>query len=296
MQALQDQRIRAAAAPRHGPENADFVRRMQPCLGTYVEVAARAAHPEEAAHAIGAAFAAVHAAQRRWSFHDPDSELSRLNRSPGLRVEVSPASLRLLRLAQALMRASEGAFDVTVGGLLVADGHLPDHGGTRALERGTAADLEIGRGWARLARPVRITLDGIAKGYAVDLAIGALRHAGADAGWVNAGGDLRAFGEVTVPIQLRDRHGRLTTAGGLRNMAIATSHVASDDDDEPAATPGRIVGLRGLPAAGGLWSVLARSAWRADALTKVAACTPAAQRAGTVARLGGRCVEIEAPS
>jgi len=38
---------------------------------------------------------------------------------------------------------------------------------------------------------VHLTLDGIAKGYAVDRAVDALRCAGADCGVVNAGGDLR---------------------------------------------------------------------------------------------------------
>jgi thiamine biosynthesis lipoprotein len=38
----------------------------------------------------------------------------------------------------------------------------------------------------------------------------------------------------------------------------------------------------------GAWSVLARCAWRADALTKVAAAALPAQRASLVAALGGR--------
>lgn len=265
---------------------------MQPCLGTYVEVAARGDSRSIAERRIDAAFEAVRQAQRRWSFHDPDSDLSRLNRSPGRRVDQSPLSLRLLRLARALMLATDGAFDVTLGGILVASGHLPDHGLRPTLDRGTAADLVIGPSWAMLARPVRVTLDGIAKGFAVDLAVGALRRAGADAGWVNAGGDLRAFGAVTVPVQLRDRRGCLSTLGGLRNMAIASSCITDAGEQNIVATPGRIVGPQARPAAGGLWTVLARSAWRADALTKVAACTPAAQRHDAVTRLGGCLVGV----
>ncbi|RDV24218.1 hypothetical protein DXV75_15440 [Alteromonas aestuariivivens] len=37
-----------------------------------------------------------------------------------------------------------------------------------------------------LRRPVLITLDGIAKGYAVDLGVRALKLAGIKAGWINA--------------------------------------------------------------------------------------------------------------
>ncbi len=286
------QRAHVVMTPAWTPTGCQVVRRMQPHLGTYVEVAVRSDREALAERAIDSAFETLRQAQRRWSFHDPVSELSQLNRSPGRRVALSPASLRLLRLAHALMVTSQGAFDVTVGGALVASGHLPDHGVGPLLERGTAADLVFGPGWAQLERPVRITLDGIAKGFAVDLAVGALRRSGLLAGWVNAGGDLRAFGDLTLPVQLRDGGGRLTNVGGLRNLAIASSWVRDEDASDRDAFSGRIVGSASLPAADGMWSVLARSAWRADALTKVAACAHAGHRGAAVARLGGRLVEL----
>lgn len=264
-----------------------LARRMQPCLGTYVEVACRAPAAADALAATEAAFAAVRQAQARWSFHDAASELSCLNAAPGRRVPVSRATVRLLALARALMRASGGAFDVTLGGLLVAEGRLPDHGGPAAQPRGQADDIELGAGWARLRRPVRLTLDGVAKGLAVDLAIGALRRAGASTGWVNAGGDLRVFGDTVLPLQLRGADGVPRAAGGLQDAACASSAVGAGD----VAFPGHIVGTSAQPAVPGRWSVLARHAWRADALTKVAACTPAAQRAQAVQRLGGRLLE-----
>jgi thiamine biosynthesis lipoprotein len=40
----------------------------------------------------------------------------------------------------------------------------------------------------------------------------------------------------------------------------------------------------------GVWTVVARRAWRADALTKVAALAPAQDRLDTVQRLGGRLI------
>lgn len=256
---------------------------MRPMLGTFVEVGACGPRASEAA---GAAFAAIERAQALWSFHDGDSELSRLNRRPGERIALSAATLRLLRAARALMQASAGAFDCTVGGTLVRDGHLPDHGGPEPLPHGTAQDIEIGLDWARLRRPVRLTLDGIAKGYAADLAVGALRRSGVLSGWINAGGDLRAFGDVTLPVQRRELDGRHTALGGLRDAAVATSGVVPEDTTDPSF-PGRIVNSRSAHPSSGVWTVLARSAWRADALTKVAACTPHAHRAAEVARLGG---------
>ena len=47
------------------------------------------------------------------------------------------------------------------------------------------------------ATSTQIDCGGIAKGYAVDVAIATLVRAGCSAGLVNAGGDLRAFGALT---------------------------------------------------------------------------------------------------
>lgn len=265
----------------------DKQRRMRPLMGTYVEAGARGA---QAGPAIDAAFASLERAQALWSFQDPGSELSRLNRAPGRAVPLSPPTLRLLRAARAMMRASAGRFDCTVGGALVNMGALPDHGagaGAAMLERGSAADIEISAGWARLARPVRITLDGIAKGYAVDLAVGAMRRAGARAGWINAGGDLRVYGDLVLPMQRRELDGSQRELGGLCRAAMASSRAGRPDPSFPA----HIVAPPGHAAAIGIWTVVAASAWRADALTKVAAGAPAAQRAALVSALGGALID-----
>lgn len=255
---------------------------MRPLLGCFVEAGARGdAAPLPAA--LEAAFASLETAQRRWSFQDPDSELSRLNRRPGERVDLHPHSLRLLRLGLALMRRSAGAFDCTVGGLLVQSGELPDHGGPAALPRGKAADLELGADWARLRRPLRLTLDGIAKGYAVDLALIAMRRAGAQAGWINAGGDLRVFGAMSLPLHRREDDGSMVALGQLRNAAAASSRVGSPDPSFPS----RLIAPDGRTASPGIWTVLARSAWRADALAKIAATAPSTEREALVRALGG---------
>ncbi|MFP5391725.1 MAG: FAD:protein FMN transferase [Gammaproteobacteria bacterium] len=256
---------------------------MRALLGTFVEAGADGA----AGPALAAAFARIEQAQALWSFQDPDSELSRLNRAEGAAVTVSPLTCRLLRAARAMTRASAGLFDCTVGGALVAAGALPDHGGAPSLPRGHADDIVIGHNWARLARPLRITLDGIAKGFAIDLALCAMRHAGAQAGWINAGGDVAVFGERALPMARRGVDGKLEPLGGLRNAAMASSRTGAPDPDFPA----RMVGREGDAIAPGVWTVLARSAWRADALTKVAALAPSAERAERVRRLGGALIE-----
>lgn len=262
-------------------------RRMRPLLGTFVEVNARGT---QAPDAVAAAFASLERSQALWSFQDRDSELSRLNSAPGALVPVHADTLRLLRLAKILMVRSSQAFDCTVGGSLVLAGLLPDHGGPTPLPRGDAQDIELGTGWARLHRPIRLTLDGLAKGYAVDLAIGALKRTGSIAGWINAGGDLRVFGDIALPVQRRETDGRLTTLGALRDAALASSRATALDEAPDADFPAHIVAPHGQASHPGIWTVLARSAWRADALTKVAATTPPSRRAALVEQLGGQLV------
>ncbi len=255
---------------------------MRPVLGTYVEVAAHAGPAAEAA--IEAAFASLHDSHARWSFHQPDSELSQLNRQPGVELALSRRSLRVLRLARAMTVASGGLFNCTVGGELVRRGLLPEHGPGPAIEVGVADDLQLTHTTARLRRPVRITLDGIAKGYAVDLAVRAMRQAGVRSGWVNAGGDLRVFGDAELPLHRREAHGGLTPLGRVRAAALASSQTGLAS----ALFPGCIIGAAAGEAQ--VFSVMAQSAWRADALTKVAAAAAPEERAARIARLGGHWV------
>lgn len=266
-------------------------RRQRPILGTFVEIGVLLIGARAHA-AIDAGFTAIETLERLLSFHDPASELSRLNAAPGVEVALSSASLRVLALAMRMMRASAGLFDCTVGGALVHQGVLPDHGGPAPLPHGEVDDVAFAPGRALLRRPLRITLDGIAKGYAVDRAIQAMRRYGASAGWVNAGGDLRAFGSASVPVERRELDGRTTALGYLQQGAMASSMVTMDQD---ARYPGYIVkGSRGVRQPG-VWTVLARRAWRADALTKVAALATEVSRRTVVERLGGVLVS-QAPA
>ena len=261
---------------------------MQPWLGTFVEVGGEAGPAAEGA--VRSAFAAVAQVHRLLSFQDPNSDLSRLNRAGGRPVALDRLSVTMLRLARALMRASGGCFDCTVGGALERLGALPAPDDVAELEHGDAEDIVIlDRRSARLRRPVHLTLDGIAKGFAVDRAVRALREHGASSGWVNAGGDLRVFGSALLPLALRDDHG-YRLVGHVSNRAVATSVISSRPDRR---FPGRLVSTRCAPVSSGSWTVLAREAWRADGLTKVAALLPITERAATIERLGGRLIEAE---
>ena len=264
------------------PLASNFHRRLRPGMGTFVEIGVERTEVSNAA--VDAAFAVAAEVERSLSFQDFDSELSRLNRAGAAGLTVSAVTARVVRLARAIGRASGNRFNATVGGALVRRGVLPDHGGPEAIDSGSWTDIRIRGRHVGLARAVRLTLDGIAKGFAVDAMVRSLRSRGVSRGWVNAGGDLRSFGDLTLPVSRREADGRVVPLGGLREASLATSLAG----DRGILAPGAIVAGSGGEAVTGTWSVIARHAWRADALTKVAALTPARDRASVLAHLGGR--------
>lgn len=265
-----------------------FYKRLRPLLGTYVEIGIdpQISDPEKI---VTRAFRAIEKVHQLLSFHDSKSDLSSLNQSSLKFVELNPLSIEVLKKAQAMTKASGGLFNFTVGGTLVRSGFLPVHQRNEFLDAGDFSDLELNGRKARLKKPVRITLDGIAKGFAVDLAVQTLKKAGVTSGYVNAGGDVRIFGSAQVPLYLRNNHGSLEKLGLFSNTAIATSHNSKKKNPR---FPGHIVSTTKKPILNGTWTVLAKSAWKADALTKVASqIADPAERDRILKKLGGRLLE-----
>ncbi|HMW70477.1 MAG TPA: FAD:protein FMN transferase [Cellvibrionaceae bacterium] len=267
-----------------------LAKRMRPLLGCFVEIAL----PVAADDAIfTAAFAQIELIHQLLSFHSSESDLTRLNRANGKPVLCHPLSLQCLRLARAITFASGGAFNFALGGQLIRCNALPDHdfaaiyGADQLVAVGSWRDLTICGQTACLKPGVIISLDGIAKGFAVDAAVKLIQAAHVQSGWINAGGDIRVFGEQVLAVSIRDHEGNLHAKGGLRDAAIATSTTCAS-----AEFPGWVLDAQGQSLAAATIAVIAHKAWRADALTKVAAATPVAQRADVVGRLGGRWVPV----
>lgn len=166
---------------------------------------------------------------------------------------------------------------------MISLGVLPNHDGFETIAVGVADDLEIQGRFVRLKRPIKITLDGIAKGYAVDAAVKVMKSMGVRSGWVNAGGDLRVFGSIQLPVQRREISGMFTNLGSFSNAAIATSSVSDRMDP---SFPGAIVGADAQQPNLGCWTVVAKSTWLADAFTKVAALASGEQLQQMLTQLG----------
>jgi thiamine biosynthesis lipoprotein len=249
------------------------ISRAQPLLGTLVGISLAGRGEDELHHAAAAAFAGIAHIHELMSVQSATSELSTLNDSPvGTAVRISPHTWRVLALAEEISRLSDGAFDVTVGAAMMArDGAAGMH--REPSERlATYRDIELLDGSrVRFRRALAVDVGGIAKGYAVDHAVRILRRLGVPAGCVNAGGDLRAFGDDTVAVQVRDPDdpGTARAHVDLRNRALATSANYRRDNGFKAA--GLVLDPRaGLCAVaqGRSASVRAKSCAVADALAK----------------------------
>lgn len=256
------------------------MKRARPLLGTLVEIAAQGASEAETRQAISQAFAAVETIQSLMSYHEPGSDVSRLNRTGMGCISVDPHTWHVLDVARSLSEATWGVFDVSVAPELVRHGYLPKH----ADFPPPAADaswqhIELLPDWrVQLTRPLHIDLGGIAKGYAVDCAIHALAHAGMATGRVNAGGDLRLFGKHSEAIHVRHpRHAtRLMPLCQMSEGALATSALYFSGQQRKGHPVSPLIDARTRQScvASSSVSVLADDCIVADALTKVVFAQP----------------------
>lgn len=224
-------------------------RRARPLLGTLVEIAGRGPNEQRLQRAISGAFAAVARVHRLMSRHDQASDLSRINREAAERpVRVHRWTRQVLWAARRFGAESGGAFDIAFAG----------DGDWRDLLITSAGDV-------RCRKQVRLDLGGIAKGFAVDRAVAVLQRAGVRSGMVNAGGDLRAFGDEPQLVRIRHPLNPGGAAGTLlvQERALATSarYFSRELFD----------GRDGRPIEGEISvTVGAANCLTADALTKVA--------------------------
>jgi thiamine biosynthesis lipoprotein len=204
------------------------IRRCRPLLGTFVEVATSGTSAARLERGIGAAFVAIEKVQRLMSFHDPASDVSRMNREGFPKsVLVHPWTWKVLEAAQQFARESDGVFDIAIARRLANRGYLPQRG-YQFDGAATWRDIFLRKNYrVFFRRRLMVDLGGIAKGFAVDQAVAALKESGAASGIVNAGGDLRVFGSTSQVIHLRHPSEPSQVAGAvrLRERAMATSGI-----------------------------------------------------------------------
>ena len=237
---------------------------------------------------------ALHAVQREMkrlegllSRFDAGSEISRLNRSAGLRpVKISRETFELLGRAAKISLLSGGAFDITVGPLAKLWDYkhaacAPEDAAIRKALDLTGFQhlmLEAGGMTAALKMPGQmIDLGGIGKGYASDRAMNVFRRYGVNSAFTNIGGNVSTLGPKPDGLrwQVGIRHPReadaLIGAVGVIDQSVVTSgdYERYFIDREGKRRHHLLDPATGYPAESGLISVTVvhTSAMLADALS-----------------------------
>ena len=176
-------------------------------VGTTCAAAVTAgSHDEhEISWALAAARDEVAACERELSRFDSASDLSRLNAAGGRWTPVGRRLLEALGLALRAREETGGRFDPTVLPALAAAGYdrsfeLLEEREARAPEHwraGTAIELDLQNGRARLEPGSSVDLGGIGKGYAAGRALDAMLVSSPTlaGGLVDLGGDIAVRGE-----------------------------------------------------------------------------------------------------
>ncbi|HEY2685039.1 MAG TPA: FAD:protein FMN transferase [Steroidobacteraceae bacterium] len=253
------------------------VRRARPLLGTLVEIAVSDdRHSQEKLHAaVSDAFAEVERVHRLMSFHEATSDLSLVNRHALSRpVRVHADTYKVFEMALNFSWLTQGAFDPTVAApILESSGYLPSCR-TQCDPGADWRDIELlGDTCIRYRRAVRADLGGIAKGFAVDLAVCALAARDIEDVLVNAGGDLRVAGPRSHGVRLRHPVEPLEKAYFLeiKGRALATSapYFSRRKDASNREMSALVDPVNRMPELDvGSVTVLASDCASADALTK----------------------------
>ncbi|MEY8828962.1 FAD:protein FMN transferase [Sedimentitalea sp. XS_ASV28] len=267
-----------AAAAAATPACAAPVRWQGHALGAEVSLTIHA-QPDAAEGALHDMRAMLRRVEWLFSLFDPGSRLSELNRN-GRLTDPEPELLGLFEQVDRVHRATGGVFDPTIQPLWQAIRNREPLDRARTL-----------LGWDRVDRTSRrvtldpgqaLTLNGIAQGYATDLAANDLRRRGFDRVLVNIG----EFSGIGGPWRLgiSDPTQGLIATQTLTNRAIATS---SPGAMSLGNGQGHIVGPQGQPPLWSTVSVQADSAAIADAASTAFCLMPVAAIRNALPHLPG---------
>jgi thiamine biosynthesis lipoprotein len=173
-------------------------------MGTRITVEVWTDNAAQADQANEAVLTAMRHIDATMSTYKPSSEVSQVNaRAADGPMPISKELFDLLVTAKEYSRLTEGAFDITYASV----GYMydfrkrvhPDEAHIKAALPAVNYEHVLLDGEHQTVqfsqKGVRIDLGGIAKGYAVDCGIDALRKAGITHGYVAAGGDSRMIGD-----------------------------------------------------------------------------------------------------
>jgi thiamine biosynthesis lipoprotein len=171
-------------------------------MDTIIEITAYGPNAEKGVKAAFAEFKRIHDLSNNF---DANSQVSVVNQNAGKsKVVVDSDLINMVQHSNELSDKLDGVFDVTIGPLtnLWGIGHKGDFVPSQAeidkllpLVNYKMVELNATQNTIYLPKPgMMLDLGGIAKGYAADKAIEALKANGVTSALINAGGDVRVIG------------------------------------------------------------------------------------------------------
>jgi thiamine biosynthesis lipoprotein len=236
---------------------------------------------------VGALADAIAADERRWSRFLARSEVSRLNRAPGVPLQVSTETLDLLLACDHWHEQTDGAFSVMVGGALIGYGYRESHRvrpprtSVTPRPRPIPSALVVVDAVRRLAcvpDGTALDLGGVARMWSAERAAALVRTLSDDpAILLEVGDDMVAVrGDHLVAV------GGEGEAGGGRAVVLRDGHALASSswsallwsNDDGATAHHLIDPETGAPADPASAVVIASDAGEADALATALAVRP----------------------
>jgi len=259
--------------------NTDIITESQQMMGTIVTIEIVGSGPD-AQGAINSAFDEIDRVEKLMSTYDPKSEISILN-TEGKLNNASEDFIYVIKQSLYYGDISSGAFDITIKPILnlwkskiSADEFPTGQDINETLLLVNYSNISINDDTVSFkTQGMSITVDGIAKGYAVDQAVAVLKNSGYSSGFVNAGGDGMYFGtkpdgtKWNVGLRNPEDKSESVVVMEILDMAVATSGNYERYFNESArlshiSDPRTGISSEGLLSA----TVIASSAMEADTL------------------------------
>ena len=200
--------------------------------------------PKSAVHeAIDRAFGIMGRIEAKTSSHIDSSDVVLINRKAGREsFDASPETIKIINQSGVASELTFGAFDITVGAVKslwefnTDQPRIPSESEIRRhLDLVDYRKIQINEENVLLPETgIRLDLGGVAKGYIIDRGVDVLKQAGIRAGIVDAGGDLRIFGDhpYREAWKIAVRHPRSTEGEFFGVIQIGEASIATSGDYE----------------------------------------------------------------
>jgi len=179
-------------------------------MDTFCTITVVSSSKEKAKEAIDAGFAEIKKLDDLLNYFSPDSEITAINKAAGKKtVKVSRETLEIIKKSVDISVLTNGAFDITIAPIVrlwnFSDKNRnPSIPSPDVIEkarrfvnyRKIKINIETSEIYLE-EKGMELDLGGIAKGYAADKAINAIRSKGIKAALVAVAGDIRGYGVST---------------------------------------------------------------------------------------------------